>query len=164
MARRRKKRSEDEDRPDLNLTPMMDVIFNLLIFFLCSPFRVAEGQLDAFLPKDIGPNQKQIDPSQLTSIKIKVKHRPGLAPQIIVGRSVIPERSDQLRTPDFNTLAARIESLKSSGGKEVPVEIEAEPMVKYEYIVLTLNACTKAKAKDIRFSFPMGKWAIREKR
>ena len=46
----RKKRNKfigQENKMDLEMTPMIDVVFNLLIFFLCMPFRVPEGELDA---------------------------------------------------------------------------------------------------------------------
>ena len=38
-----------------DMTPMIDVVFQLLIFFLCNlQYRALEGRLDAFLPKDLG--------------------------------------------------------------------------------------------------------------
>lgn len=39
----------------VDLTPMIDVTFLLLIFFLCTlSFRVLEGKLESHLPKDVG--------------------------------------------------------------------------------------------------------------
>lgn len=44
---------DDEVRADM--TPMIDVVFQLLIFFLCNlHYRALEGRLDAFLPRDLG--------------------------------------------------------------------------------------------------------------
>ncbi|MCR9246979.1 MAG: biopolymer transporter ExbD [bacterium] len=39
-------------KPDM--TPMIDVVFLMIIFFLCLDFRVLESKLPAFLPKDHG--------------------------------------------------------------------------------------------------------------
>ncbi|MFH0944653.1 MAG: biopolymer transporter ExbD [Planctomycetota bacterium] len=40
----------------MEMTPMIDVTFLLLIFFLCSiKFRLLEGKLQTYLPKDVGP-------------------------------------------------------------------------------------------------------------
>ena len=40
-----------------DMTPMIDVVFQLLIFFMLSiKFKVLEGKLSAFLPKDVGVN------------------------------------------------------------------------------------------------------------
>lgn len=41
----------------MEMTPMIDVTFLLLIFFLCSiKFKVLEGKLQTYLPKDVGVN------------------------------------------------------------------------------------------------------------
>lgn len=46
----------------LDMTPMIDVTFQLLIFFLCNiKFKLLEGKLPTFLPKDVGVNATPID-------------------------------------------------------------------------------------------------------
>ena len=46
-----------EEETKLDLTPMIDVTFLLLIFFLCTiRFRTLEGKLSAYMPKDVGVN------------------------------------------------------------------------------------------------------------
>ncbi len=41
----------------IEMTPMIDVTFLLLIFFLCSiKFKILEGKLQTYLPKDVGVN------------------------------------------------------------------------------------------------------------
>ncbi len=46
---------DDESR--LEMTPMIDVTFLLLIFFICTiRFKSLEGKLAAFLPRDVGAN------------------------------------------------------------------------------------------------------------
>ncbi len=45
----------DPTVPDIDMTPMIDVTFLLLIFFMCTlKFKTLEGKLSAFLPKDFG--------------------------------------------------------------------------------------------------------------
>ena len=72
MARRSKKdRFKSKDgRLEVDLTPMIDVVFNLLIFFLCLPFRSAEGELDAFLPQDVGLFQDTVKLEDLEKVII----------------------------------------------------------------------------------------------
>ena len=44
----------------INVTAMVDVIFCLSVFFMCSfHFKQLEGKLDAWLPKDRGPNPER---------------------------------------------------------------------------------------------------------
>lgn len=56
MATRRKRREIQEEKPlELNMTPMIDVVFQLLIFFMLSMhFKEVEGKLLSQLPKDKG--------------------------------------------------------------------------------------------------------------
>jgi len=48
-------RALGDSRIQADMTPMIDVVFQLLIFFLCNlQYRTFEGRIDAFLPKDRG--------------------------------------------------------------------------------------------------------------
>ena len=57
MARRKKRRREEDTEPEqLNMTPMIDIVFQLLIFFMLTlQFKEVEGKLMSVLPKDKGP-------------------------------------------------------------------------------------------------------------
>jgi biopolymer transport protein ExbD len=62
-----------EDECELQMTPMIDVTFLLLIFFLCTiKFKTLEGKLAAYLPKDIGVNTMQAEKKEKVEIVIKV--------------------------------------------------------------------------------------------
>ena len=46
---------DDEEMPKPNMTPMIDVVFQLLVFFLVSmKFKTLDMKIEAFLPKDRG--------------------------------------------------------------------------------------------------------------
>lgn len=68
MARKsRNKRDEDKANPDL--TPMIDVVFQLLIFFiLCTRFKVEERNHRADLPLDEGLNTTPSIPKEYVTI------------------------------------------------------------------------------------------------
>jgi biopolymer transport protein ExbD len=153
MGRRRKKKKyrTKENKMDLEMTPMIDVVFNLLIFFLCMPFRSPEGELDAFLPKDVGLFDKSVKIEDLNKAVVRLKDtRGGQYPKLYLGWVAIPTRNG---APDFEALVSRLEGLKV-GGTPPPVEIDSDPLVHYEYVIGALNACTKARIEDIRFRFP----------
>ena len=58
----------------MEMTPMIDVTFLLLIFFLCTiKFKLLEGKLAAYLPKDVGVNSSQADPKEKVEIIIMVE-------------------------------------------------------------------------------------------
>jgi biopolymer transport protein ExbD len=54
-SRRPKKNKHIKDEAEMSMTPMIDIVFQLLIFFLVSAkFITFEGQLSSYLPKDRG--------------------------------------------------------------------------------------------------------------
>ena len=57
----------------MEMTPLIDVTFLLLIFFLLTiKFKLLEGKLSAYLPKDVGVNTSQAEPIEKVEIKIVV--------------------------------------------------------------------------------------------
>ena len=155
MGRRRKKKKyqSKENKMELEMTPMIDVVFNLLIFFLCMPFRVPEGELDAFLPRDVGLFDDSVKLEDLEKVIVRIKDTKRTNPKIYLGNVPVRSRADGY--PRFDILAEQLVGLKSkSGGEPPPVEIDSDPLVKYEFVIGALNACTKARIGDIRFRFP----------
>jgi len=62
-----------EDQCELEMTSMIDVVFLLLIFFLCTlKFKTLEGKLAAYLPKDVGVNTSEAEEIEKVEIVIKV--------------------------------------------------------------------------------------------
>lgn len=55
-SRRETQRDESSKDASADMTPMIDVVFLLIIFFLCIDFKVLEAKLPAYLPKDRGSN------------------------------------------------------------------------------------------------------------
>jgi biopolymer transport protein ExbD len=75
MAKRRKRRALPEDikREDLNMTPMIDVVFQLLIFFMLSMhFKEVEGKLLSQLPKDKGLAPTHVLQPELQEVRIVI--------------------------------------------------------------------------------------------
>ncbi|MCB9894661.1 MAG: biopolymer transporter ExbD [Planctomycetes bacterium] len=70
MSRQRKERRQtEEDKAAPDLTPMIDVTFQLLIFFiLCTRFRVDENNMRADLPKTDGMLDKPSPPKEQVTI------------------------------------------------------------------------------------------------
>ena len=54
---------------------MIDVVFLLIIFFLCIEFRVLEAKLPAYLPKDKGSQSTQVEPMEQLSVGIYVESK-----------------------------------------------------------------------------------------
>ena len=65
------------EKCELEMTPMIDVTFLLLIFFMCTlKFKILEGKLGAYLPKDVGVQATDAPPVEKVDIRLDVL-RPG---------------------------------------------------------------------------------------
>jgi len=63
-----------KEEAKMDMTPMIDVVFQLIIFFMCNiKYKTLEGRLDAYLPKDVGVNQSAAVPIEKIEIVIKVQ-------------------------------------------------------------------------------------------
>jgi biopolymer transport protein ExbD len=69
-TRRDKQRDESSKEASMDMTPMIDVVFLLIIFFLCIDFKVLEAKLPAHLPKDIGSRDKPVEPESPLRVRI----------------------------------------------------------------------------------------------
>ncbi|MBK8097808.1 MAG: biopolymer transporter ExbD [Planctomycetes bacterium] len=61
--------AQEEAKPDM--TPMIDCVFLMIIFFICIDFKVLEAKLPAYLPKDKGSQSFQVDPIEQLAVKIQ---------------------------------------------------------------------------------------------
>lgn len=52
MSRRKRKNQEPGDRADIDLTPMLDVVFIMLIFFIVTASFVKESTINVNVPED----------------------------------------------------------------------------------------------------------------
>ena len=59
-----------EEEAVMEMTPMIDVVFLLIIFFLCIDFKILEAKLPAYLPKDVGSSSTDVEPQEKLNIKI----------------------------------------------------------------------------------------------
>ena len=58
MSRRKKRNQEAEDNADIDLTPMLDVVFIMLIFFIVTASFIKEKSLDVNVPEQNEQTQK----------------------------------------------------------------------------------------------------------
>ena len=72
--------ADEEYKTDM--TPMIDVVFLLIVFFICIDFKVLEAKLDAWLPTDKGSSREVTPPVEQLSVKVVVDNQ---------GTKVFPE-------------------------------------------------------------------------
>ena len=131
----------EAEEPELQLAPMIDVIFQLIIFFLCaSTFNPNESELSVNLPVDATQQAKKIDIPDEVEITI-----------LYDGEVVVNDQgydtADSHFLPELTTM---LEKLISISLKQ-PVIIAPSPEVNHGRVVDVLNACAAAGVENISF-------------
>ena len=156
----RKRLPEEETQEDLPMTPMIDVIFQLVIFFMCAAhFKQIEGKLQSYLPKDKGLNPIPVLEPELREIRIILRPASGNVISAHVEKRHIanfPADPKKLKgiSPEWDALGAEVGSLyrpSAATNRPIPVKIDADPKVPFQYVVSSLDACLRNGVKDIEF-------------
>lgn len=143
----RKKRPRPELRLQPPLTPMIDVTFQLLLFFLLTmEFRQAEGQLPADLPRLGGATAAAVVPLEPVWIHLSPSSDPD-------GQLRIDISQYHLSMSTWGQLHTRLVQLRSQlGTDDVPVIIEPGDGVSWGDALNAFNEVRRARFTDIAFA------------
>ena len=154
-----------QEESKLEMTPMIDVTFLLLIFFMCTlKFKTLEGKLSAYLPKDVGMSTSQAEPKEKVEIKLKVLKAGGrLNPEgtgpwdpssgerfVFDNTRVIQLSVGPKKTTNIDEIARQLKLLHSAD-PERGCTIDAQKGVVYGDVVGVLDAALAADFTDITF-------------
>ena len=118
----------------VNLTPMIDVVFQLLLFFLvASKFAEDERELNIVLPHASEARPLSTKPD-LLFVNVDAQGR------YFVGQE------------EFNVagLEAKLKQVSSNNPGQQTVEIRADRQCRWEFVVEVMNLCNKAGIRDYR--------------
>jgi biopolymer transport protein ExbD len=142
MPRARKKTKIEETETDM--TPMIDVTFQLIIFFICTiKFKTLEGKLETQLPKDVGVNSAPVD-VLLDKVEIHIVKDPSMPDGFQVGLN-------GLRMPNLETLQAKLKQMKTVN-PEVKATLYPQKGVDYSMVVKVVDECIRADMLDLTFA------------
>lgn len=133
----RKRRGLKKAKMELSLTSMIDVIFNLLIYFVVTAnFIQKEGMLLAQLP-GIANVESQPTPPITPPVQVDLMEFDQYRVQIYLNKRPLNDT--------FTELAAQLKGLQANGTYQAdhPVEIRAQNHVRWTHV---LNAYNQAKA------------------
>ena len=132
-----------KEEVDMQMTPMIDVCFLLLIFFMCSiKFKLLDGKLAAYLPRDVGVNATPAD-EMLEKIDIDVKINDNSS----LGFDITINRKKMAGLKHF------YEQVKDYHQRdpEAKATIYAHKGVQYGQVVKVVNECLRARLTQITF-------------
>ena len=176
LRRQRKKRSTAEMSSELDMTSMIDVVFLLLIFFMCATkFKAPEGQLRSWLPRDRGTSggPPQMNPGCRLTLVMDGKRVICWADDSVINLASAMgdygtddnaqaqydfEREYGISGPHLGLIEQHIQRRKNSyrgvSQKGLPVIIDFAKEVPSRYVVDIVNICTRLEIEDIAFAKP----------
>ncbi len=145
---------ESSDNPvAINVTAMVDVIFCLCIFFMCSfHFKQLEGKIDSWLPKDRGLNNTPT--SSIVKDEIRVILRwdatNGVTLRKIKGQQSYAGSDEEL----VGTICAMRDDYNGQGKTNWPLTLDAENDVPWADVIHVMDLCKQNKVEQIEFGAP----------
>jgi biopolymer transport protein ExbD len=131
------------------MTPMIDCIFQLLIFFMLMPSSAGrEGYLTTNLPKDQGPNPTTQTNMERLKIELLDEGNEGEGVSIILNDT-------QSLGDNFEGLRAALEGYRERGLQPThPILISPTMAVRHKFVVRAFDAAVTARFTSIHFAVP----------
>ncbi|MBI3818190.1 MAG: biopolymer transporter ExbD [Planctomycetes bacterium] len=143
----------------LNVVPLIDVIFCLLLFFMCSfHFKTLEGKMDAWLPQDKGNNKTQVDNKIIGEVRITLEwDRVQLKTLRKFGRT--PYDSDEELG---QVMRDQFDRNKANGNGEVPVIIQPNTDVPWLDVIHVMDIVHQKNLPKMEFALAKSELVIPE--
>jgi biopolymer transport protein ExbD len=159
------RKSSTDAKVEQNMTAMIDVVFQLLTFFVMS-FKVAadEGDFSIKMPLSAASKSASIDEPETPPLKLRmIAHVDGNLSSMRLNSTPLP-------ADGWNALRQRVIDLV---GKEAPgsgaggaeVELDCDPQLKYNYVIEAITAVSGQPTSDggfvklvekVKFAAPRG--------
>jgi hypothetical protein len=156
-----------DDDPKADMTPMIDVVFLMIVFFVCIDFKVLESKLAAWLPRDRGSSRARAEPIEQLSVRVHVA-APGEVVRTTDGERFVL-RGHRVRWEVGPTVCADLAACRrelervaadpksmlpdraTGGSKLMACVVEGEPGTRYDDVARTADLCYAAGFADIHF-------------
>lgn|SRR5690554_1558130 len=123
---------DDEQAGEIDLTPMLDVVFILLIFFIVTAVFVKEAGYDVLRPEASTVQISEVDPIFIAISPIG---------EIWMDGDIVPPRNVRLR------IEQRLAETPNAG-----VVIQADQEANNEYVLVIMNAAREAEVGEIQIA------------
>ena len=141
---------EAPDNPvAINITAMVDIIFCLCVFFMCSlHFKQLEGKFDTWLAKDKGSQGMPVG-TVIQEIRVALfwNEQTGEVTRKI-GTRVVPEDTELQEL-----LAASFADFKRMNKPDMSLTIDADPKVPWQEVVNVINLGKRVGIEKVEFAF-----------
>jgi len=138
-----KKISFLDTKDKVDLTPMIDVVFLLLAFFMVTTDLTEESDLSITLPVNVPTESEDLPQENVVEI------RP--SGQVLLNGSPVDDPAS-IRMPQLVNTLTRLRDSAARSGDEMSVTIIADPDSLHGRSIAVLNACAASKIKFVMFS------------
>ncbi len=152
MGKRRK--MKEPDAVSIDLTPMIDCVFLLIVFFIVAgKFKKIESRLDAWLPKDIGiDNRAKPDPDKFFISVLCLGDQDRI--EWKVNDQVVETRKD---------LVEKLREISKgvADPKKIKVSIDGHAEINFYWVIAAIDACAEAQLTEIMLApprVPLDQW------
>jgi biopolymer transport protein ExbD len=143
-------RRADEEHLTLQMTPMIDVIFQLIIFFMCvMRFRLPEAQQMINLPVE-GRPQVGVT-SNLPDVPLILRRNPRGTPGTEGYFPIVRLRDSAITS--WEGLQESLKVLKVTN-PEVHIVLDIAPDVVHDSVVKAIDQCAGAEVRNVSFAQP----------
>lgn len=119
--------TQKPESQDINITPLIDVVFILLIFFMVTTTFQREADLAVSLPQA----SKESDPQPVAPLEIVITS---------YGRFIIG--GEELQNSNIETVKQALRRI-ASGHKDKPLVIRADALTPHQYVVTAMDAAAQ---------------------
>ena len=131
-----------EDKVDM--TPMIDVVFLLLVYFMFLPLQ-QEADIGIRLPSKTPPQSEELD--------LPNEHILAIFPNGLILLNGAPmDSTDSRSMPRLSTTLTRLRMSSDRINIDTVVKIQADPDSPHQRSMDALNACAKAEISKVSFS------------
>jgi biopolymer transport protein ExbD len=128
---KRKKHGSSDDEAAIDMTPMLDIVFIMLIFFIVTTSFVKETGLEVNRPKD---SQTPPPPTNVKSLSIRVEEDGTI---VVNGRQV-----------DIRRVEANIQSFLAENNQD-SAAVQAHPKAKHGDVTEVINEVKRAGIANV---------------
>lgn len=135
---------------NLNLNPLIDVTFLLLIFFMVSiNFRSVEGNLKTYLPKNQGMATKPSEKAPIQDVRVKLRSHSG---QETTHISIVSLGEQETSWEDFGDMLVEVYGNVNQQAEDSPsIKIDAGIHVPTGDVVRVIDICTRRVLRNPDF-------------
>src|SRR3954471_24230080 len=148
--------ASEDDAVSVNVTPLIDIIFCLCIFFICSfHFKQLQGKLDSWLPKDKGNQGGGATTATMEDIYVRIYKNASGKTEVAYSSHILGELSedDQQDKGVFDQVELQVKTqykdyIGQGKAETATVKIDGQPDVPWKDVLQVLDRCKHKNPAD----------------